>query len=302
MHLRHHWSRLMVAATAGVVLLASCGGGDDTAEADVEDVSLEQQLGIDDEGIADRQLEAENLIRDCMEAEGFDYVPVDPAAQQAELTGTPGMSKEDFEKEFGYGITTLYEQRVDQAVAGPNEEIRAELSPEDQAAYDRALYGDDASATFAQALDTGDYSRLGGCTKDATEEVFGGAEILQTLSSRLDELDDRMLADARMVKAVKKWTDCMEAEGFDGLDEPEEVDEVLLREFNTLVGPPDERYEEYDADALRDLQRKEVEMVTADIMCEKRHIEAVEEEVAAEYEEKFRERNASLLSKVKGQG
>ena len=294
-----HRAGSAAALAAVLALLAGCGGGgDDTAEAD--SASLEEQLGIDDEGILDRQLEAENLIRDCMEAEGFDYVPADPGTQQAELTGTPGMSKEDFEKEYGYGITTLYEERVDQAVAGPNEEIRAQLPEEDQLAYDRALYGEDASATFAEALDTGDYSRLGGCTKEATEAVFGGAEVLQTLSARLDELDDRMLADARMVKAVKQWTACMEEEGFEGLEEPEEVDEVLLRQLNTLVGPPDERYEEYDAAALRELQQLEVAMVNADIMCEKKHIEKVEEEVAAEYEEQFRERNASLLSKVKG--
>lgn len=45
-----------------------------------------------------------------MKAQGFDYVPVDPRAQRAALVGTADLSEEDFDKQFGYGITTLYEQ------------------------------------------------------------------------------------------------------------------------------------------------------------------------------------------------
>ena len=163
----------LVCALAG---LAGCGG--DKADAAKQDESLEEQIGLDDDGIRLKQTNAENLIRDCMKAQGFDYVPVDPAAQQAALTGTPGMSKDDFEKQYGYGITTLYEQRRQLAVAGPNKALRDSLGEADRKAYDQALYGDDPTATFVDALDTGDYSRLGGCIKTATEQVFGGADVL----------------------------------------------------------------------------------------------------------------------------
>ena len=66
-----------------------------------------------------------------MKAQGFDYVPVDPNAAQAALVGAQGMSKEDFEKQYGYGITTLYEQRRKEAVAGANKAIRDSLSEAD---------------------------------------------------------------------------------------------------------------------------------------------------------------------------
>ena len=89
------------------------------------------------------------------------------------------MSKDDFEKQYGYGITTLYEQRHKLAVAGPNKAIRDSLSEADRKAYDQSLYGDDPTATFVDALDTGDYSRLGGCIKTATDKVFGGADVLR---------------------------------------------------------------------------------------------------------------------------
>ena len=282
--------------------LAACGGsGKASAE---KNGTVEEQVGLDEDGIRVRQATVENLVRDCMKAQGFDYVPVDPAAQEAALTGVPGMSKDDFEKQFGYGITTLYEQRRKQAVAGPNKAIRDSLSDADRKAYDKALYGDDPTATFAEAVDTGDYSRLGGCVKTATDQVFGGADVLQSLSSKLDELDQKIRADARMVKAVREWADCMREAGYPNLAEQEDVDAVLKKKLDEIVGSPGDVKAQavdgpdYDKTALTALQHEEVAMVTADKKCEKEHVEPVEDKVTEEYESAFREQNASLLAKV----
>ena len=286
----------LVCALAG---LAGCGG--DKADAAKEDESLEEQIGLDDDGIRLKQTSAENLIRDCMKAQGFDYVPVDPAAQQAALTGTPGMSKDDFEKQYGYGITTLYEQRHQLAVAGPNKALRDSLGEADRKAYDEALYGDDPTATFVDALDTGDYSRLGGCLKSSTEQVFGGADVLSSLSDKLDELDQKMRADSRMVKAVQAWSTCMREAGFDGLEEQEEVDDVLAKKLEDIIDSESATAggeAEYDKAALAALQKEEVAMVAADIKCEEEHVADIEEKVAEEYEESFREQNTALLSKL----
>jgi hypothetical protein len=282
--------------------LAGCGG--DKADAARNDESLEEQIGIDDDGIRLKQTSAENVIRDCMKTEGFDYVPQDPAAQEAALLDGREMSKEDFEKQYGYGITTLYEQRHKQAVAGPNRAIRNSLSEADRKAYDEALYGDDPTATFVDALDTGDYSRLGGCIKVATDKVFGGADVLESLSAKLDELDEKMRADSRMVTAVREWSDCMQEKGFKGLAEQEDVDAVLEKKLEEIVGSPGESAgtdgaeAEYDKAALAALQKEEVAMVKADIECEEEHVEEVENKVALEYEQSFREENSGLLSKV----
>lgn len=281
--------------------LAACGGGKASAE---KNGTVEEQVGLDEDGIRVRQASVENLVRDCMKAQGFDYVPVDPAAQEAALTGVPGMSKDDFEKQFGYGITTLYEQRRKQAVAGPNKAIRDSLSEADRKAYDKALYGDDPTATFAEAVDTGDYSRLGGCVKTATDHVFGGADVLSSLSSKLDELDQKIRADARMVKAVREWSDCMRDAGYPNLSEQEDVDAVLKKKLEAVVGSPGEitaqsaDAPDYDKAALAALQHEEVAMVAADKKCEKEHVESVEDKVTEEYEKTFRDENASLLAKV----
>lgn len=292
----------VVCLLAGLGGLSGCGGG--KADAAKNDEPLEEQIGIDDDGIRLKQTAAENLVRDCMKTQGFDYVPQDPAAQQAALVGGRNLSKEDFEKQYGYGITTLYEQRRQLAVAGPNKAIRDSLSEADRKAYDHALHGDDPTATFTDALDTGDYSRLGGCIKAATDQVFGGADVLSSLSAKLDELDQKMRADARMVKAVKDWSACMRTKGFDGLNEQEEVDAVLKKKLEEVVGSPgdgagaDNAEASYDKAVLAALQTEEVAMVKADIECEEEHVEEVEDKVTEEYEAAFREENTALLSKV----
>lgn len=291
----------VLAVACGLLVLAGCGNAGGSSE----QVAVDEQIGLDEEGILLRQGQAENLIRDCMKAEGFDYVPVDPVAQRAALVGRPGMSQEEFEKQFGYGITTLYEQRLTQIGTGPNKEIRERLSDADRKAYDRALYGDDPTATFEVALDSGDLTRLGGCTRKATEQVFGGTAVLQTLQTKLDELDEKIFADPRMVKAIDKWSQCMREAGYSGLSEPDEVDAVLEKKLEDIVGAPEDRKAlapgeepDYDRAALKALQAEEVAMVATDIACEKEHLEDVEEEVTAEYEREFREENADLLVKL----
>ena len=286
----------LLCGLAALSALSACGGGKASAQ---KNGTVEEQVGLDEDGIRVRQATVENLVRDCMKTQGFDYVPVDPAAQQAALTGAAGMSKDDFEKQFGYGITTLYEQRRKLAVAGPNKSIRDSLSVADRKAYDKALSGDDPTATFAEAVDTGDYSRLGGCVKTATDQVFGGADVLSSLSTKLDELDQKIRADARMVKAVREWSDCMREAGYTNLSEQEDVDAVLKKKLETIVGSPSENgTDDFDKAALTALQHEEVAMVTADKKCEKEHVESVEDKVTEEYESAFREQNASLLAKV----
>ena len=81
-------------------------------------------------------------------------------------------------------------------------------------------------------------------------------------------------------------------------------DAVLKEKLEEIVGPPGDlagaegAEADYDKAALASLQKEEVAMVTADIACEKEHVEDVEETVTEEYEASFREENSGLLSKV----
>jgi hypothetical protein len=281
------------AAIAAALVLAGCGHAGSAADSR----PIEDQLGFDQAGIQARQAKAETLIRDCMKAQGFDYVPVNPAEQQATLTGVHGMSEADFNKQFGFGITTLYDKQTGAAV-GPNEKIRSELDAAGRAAYDKALRGEHTDADFQTAVDNGDYSRLGGCTKTAAEQVFGGLENLATLNTKLEELAEKILADKRMVAAVADWSKCMADAGYADLHYQDEVDAVLKQRLAKIVGPSDARRADYDHAALAALQRDEVAIVNADIRCEEKNIVPVDDKVRPDYEKAFKDANADLLAKV----
>jgi hypothetical protein len=298
--LRH---RLFALATVLITaaLIAGCGGDEESNEPPAE---LEEQLGFSRSGIMELQSRVEGRIRDCMQAQGFEYVPVDPFAQQQALTGKARLTEEEFIKEFGYGISTLFGRGSEQA--DPNERIRRSLSAADRAAYDRALGGENPGATFAEAVDSGDFTELGGCTKQASEAAFGGAQVLTELVSKLDELDERIIQDQRMIRANEKWAECMQEKGY-RYEEPDEIDEDLLERFRGIVGvgvrpgatgPPDPGTS-YDRAALRELQREEVRIGNADLECENQEIAPVERQVRPQYEATFRKQNRRLLSRVR---
>jgi hypothetical protein len=289
-------SRLLGAAAAAVaaaLILAGCGGAAKAADTR----PIEDQLGFDQAGIQARLAKAEADIRDCMKGQGFDYVPVNPAEQRATLTGVHGMSEADFNKQFGFGITTLYEKQASTGV-GPNEKIRAGLDAAGRAAYDKALRGEHPDADFQTALDTGDYSRLGGCTRTGAEKVFGGFDNLAILNTKLGQLADKVLADKRMVAAVADWSKCMADAGYADLHYQDEVDALLKQRLTKIVGPPDARRADYDHAALATLQGDEVKMVNTDIKCEEQHVFPVDDKVRPDYEKAFRDANADLIAKV----
>jgi hypothetical protein len=297
---------LALTATLG---LAACGGGDKKSDdkAAAGSGAIEDQLGFDLAGIMARQTKVEAAIRGCMKTEGFDYVPVDPQAQRAAATGSGRLSDEDFLQQFGYGISTLWGRGG--LTADPNARIRRALSPADQRAYDQVLTGGNPGATFFAAVDSGRFDNLGGCTKKATEDVFGGSSILNQIVAKLDELDQKILEDQRMVRAVEQWTECM-AEGGYRYEDPEEIDGDLISRMEKIVGPlpgayfntgpgPGEKKIPYDKAALAVLQRDEVAVARKDFACEKEHISPVEAKVRPQYEAAFRTQNQNLIGQVK---
>jgi hypothetical protein len=295
----------LTAVVIAMILFAGCGG-DEPAPSGTA-VELEDQLGFSEGGVAERQSRVEGRIQSCMKAQGFDYVPVDPLAQRAALTGQARMTDEEFLQQFGYGISTMFGRGTGQS--DPNARLRRSLGAADRAAYDRALWGDNPGLTFAEAIDNDAAAELGGCTKRATEAVFGGGVVLSTLQGKFDELEERINQDQRMVRAVEKWSACMAERGY-RYDEPEQIDSDLLKQFQAIVGPgtqagataPADPQATYSHARLAALGREEVKVARADLACEKREITPVELEVRPQYEEAFRDRNRELISQVRPVG
>src|SRR3954464_13642763 len=114
---------LMTASSLLAVSACGGGGGQNTSGGAQGDV--EQQLGFDQASLDVRLSRAEARIPDFVKGQGFDYVPIDPAARRsAPLAGDRGS---DQEAQFGYYVTTLWGRATPQA--DPSERIRATLSP-----------------------------------------------------------------------------------------------------------------------------------------------------------------------------
>jgi hypothetical protein len=307
----HGWHRrIALVAICCSAVLAGCGGSSDKPASTGPGAStggtIEDQLGFTRKGVAAASAKVENSIAACMKADGFDYIPTDPVAQQTALTGKANMSDEEFERQFGYGITTLYGRAT--AQTDPNETIRAQLGKADLAAYDRALSGGNPEQTFSFAVDTGDFSQLGGCTKQATDAAFGGTQLLQTLQRKLDELDDSIAADQRMVHAQEGWRACVKSATGEEYEDAESIEDAIKQRFESAVGsvvPPGQVAPpgtQVDMVALRKLQQDELDLFAKDRACERQHIDPVETKVRQEKETRFKSDNAELLSKVKPLG
>jgi hypothetical protein len=297
------------AALACALALGACGGhgaGAKAAASKHSNAPIEDQLGFDTAGIMARESRVEAEIGACMRAQGFEYVPIDPFAQRAAVTGVSRLSDQDFLEQFGYGISTLWDRGGVQA--DPNQRVRARLGSADRRAYDRALWGDTPGATFQAAVDSGDFTKLGGCTRKATEEVFGGAQVLTDLQGKLDQLDERINSDQRMVRALERWTTCMAGAGY-RYNEPDDIDADITKRMERIVGPvpgpfatgpaPGVAPPPYDHAALAALQRDEVQIARADDACERRYVTPVESVVRPQYEAQFRQRNQQLIGAVK---
>ena len=294
-------ARIAFAVACGV-LVAGCGAEE---KEPAEPVEFEETLGFSGAGIIERQSRVEGEIQACMKAQGFEYIPVDPLVQERALTGR-ALTEEEFIKQFGDGVSTLFDRGLGREQANPNDRIRNALPEADRVAYDRALGGDNPGATFAEAVDSGDFTDLGGCTKKASEAEFGGSAVVTALIGKLDELDEAIGQDQRMVKAAEKWSACLAEEGF-RYAEPDDIEDDLTKRFQAIVGsdvlpgatkPPSADFT-YDREALAQLQREEVRLGRVDLECETREIDPVERVVRPQHEAVFRKSNRRLIARVR---
>ena len=176
-------------------------------------------VGKEEFGLTTRQLvqkveRVEAAIARCMRAQGFQYVAVDYKTVRRGMSADkniPGLSEEEFTEKYGFGLATLYTGEPPQLATGyspgkvglgeRNIEIYKNLSPADRVAYNRALFGENTGATFAVGLETENFSRTGGCTRAAIEEVF---EPEQLKSTYYKPLDAHINNDPRMKAALRE--------------------------------------------------------------------------------------------------
>jgi len=206
-------------------------------------------LGSEEFGLSPKQLveaieKVEGLIAKCMREQGFEYVAVDYQTVRKGMDADkslPGVGEKEFIRKYGYGLATTYTGEPPQLSTGyspgrvglgkKNVEIFKSLAPADRVAYNRALLGENASATFAVSLEIENFSLTGGCTRKAVAQVFKPEELAATY---YNPKDAQVNKDPRMKAALRKYSAEMRKSGF-AYDHPDEVEHDIRKRLAALT-------------------------------------------------------------------
>ncbi len=252
--------RLGVALTVTVGLVAGCSGGSDSVETTggdgdgdsaaatdttYPDQAFYEAIYGDQESMERKQLEVEDMVRDCMTALGWEYTPVDYSGQ---FQGAPAsglintLSPDELAEDWGYLISTAigHETELYGDFSGgpgtefvdPNQEYVQGLSGSDQEAYYKDLYGD--FSDFDPESD--EVPAPQGCQGIASAELFGDFERQEELGTAIGELETRIVADSRIVDAQKSWRECMADKGFPDFQSREDIYNELNTRLSEVMG------------------------------------------------------------------
>lgn len=235
-----------------------------------------EEFGLTFEQLVSRVEAVETRIGACMAVAGFEYVANDFATVRQAMTSdksAPGLSDAAFIRQYGYGITTQLDKPIVRLGLGEdNRRIREALSEAGRVAYDHALLGEDREAVFAYALEAEDFSRTGGCTRQAVEQEFSPEEVRQAYFNPVDAL---VLEDPRVIDALARFASCMRGAGYE-YGHPDDVEADLLERLDSVTGGADpSTLSGAELNALTALQDYERAVVPVAVECETTLLEPV---------------------------
>jgi len=277
-------------AVTGAIVLSIWSGAGAQAQAPAG-------LGPEEFGMTHKQLvesieKVEQLISKCMRDQGFEYFGADYETVHAGMKADksmPGMSEEEFINKYGFGVTTMYTGEPPQLAKGyspakvglgeRNIQVFKSLSPADQIAYNRSLFGDGVS--FAMALETENLSQTGGCTRKAVEQVF---QPQQLKSDYYNPQNALINTDSRMKAALRKYAAEMKKAGFD-YTHPDEVEPDVRTRLAALTSNgtiPVEKMSPEQRAGLAKLQDYERRVAAKDYKLQEELLTPVEERIQRE--------------------
>jgi hypothetical protein len=230
----------MFIAIATVTMLVLAG----SASAQAPVVPGTQEFGLTTRQLVQSIDKVEALISRCMRDQGFQYVATDHETVRRGMSADksmPGLSEHEFIDRYGYGVATMYTGKPPQLTKGysparvglgeRNVQIFRNLSPADRVAYNRMLFGENTDATFAVGLEIENFSRTGGCTRKAIEQVFKPEQLKATYYNPKDALINK---DPRMKAALREYAKKMREAGFD-YNHPDEVEPDIRERLAALT-------------------------------------------------------------------
>ena len=290
---------LLAMALAALMLVVACGGsssssgssgggngggtGDGGSDPGADFTGRTEEFAMTEAELVAKIEAVEERIGACMQEAGFEYVPLDATTVRDAMDslGTlVGVPDEDFVAQFGYGISTVFDEPGEMIIFGDqNIRILESLSEGDQVAYLRTLLGEDTEATFVLTLDDEDFEPIGGCTRTAVEAEFSADVVSGRFGNPFDVAVEN---DPRMIAAREDWARCMREEGYD-YDRQEDAEDEIAERFEEIVG--DEDPESLTGPALaelRELQGEERAVAARDDECSVEFLDDVEDAIEEE--------------------
>lgn len=232
---------------AVVGLVASACGSDDAASEvslDLSSSPISELLGLDialrSDDVVALEAAAERGVQTCMQAAGFEYLPVDFASQLDEAVGFVDPESREYAERNGYGISIgpdVGPPNPD-SIVDPNEGIRAALSATELASYQQALYGDspDEDEQLTLADGTGCVAESYRTVYEAQAELGGVEEFFAEFAPELSDLEDRFRSDPRFVELEEQWAACMAEQGFE-VATRQDIFVQLSEQMSQVTGP-----------------------------------------------------------------
>lgn len=253
-----------------------------------------EEFGMSQKDLIQAAEKVEALISQCMRKQGFSYIAADYNTVRQGMASDknlPGMSEEQFIKQYGFGVSTMYTGQPPQLATGyspgkvglgeRNIEIYKKLSPADQVAYNRTLFGENTGATFAIALETENFSQTSGCTRSAIEQVFKPEQLKATYYNNRDALINK---DPRMKAALQRYASEMHKAGFD-YNHPDEVETDVRARLAALTNGGTILVEKMSPEqraALKELQDYERRAASTNAKLQQEIFDPVEERIQEE--------------------
>jgi hypothetical protein len=305
----------LAAAGCGLVLLLSGCSSEASADAATpagEELGplgeyYEQLYAASTPEDADAQTrEREALITTCMQEQGFEYVPMDPASdgsytvEEDEDAPVVDWDSEEYAATEGYGVFTYDEedQPVDEGAeeyVDPNEDYVAAMSETERTAFYEALYGPSVPFDEDAPEEAVEYDwTTAGCSGAADHEVAGDQPYddpaFSSLMEEMDGLYEEAAADPAMAALDAAWSGCMADAGFPGFARQPDAAQSIYDEQNSLYesAGADGEYVEPEAAVMAELEEQELETAVADARCrEEVDYRAEEQEIRFALEQEF---------------
>jgi len=297
----------LVSSAALVLTMSACNGNNNdgaTANspgATIQSSPLSEYLGglwgADlSEGERRRQQEAEDLHREeliaqCMQAAGFEFIPVQTTANDGLLTDdTYRPNDRDWVAQYGFAlIHNPWENVVNEPASGPapvdpNQEYLDSLSDAERAAYQEALFGfhdedlpEGVIGEDGQILDMEAYRANMGCWGVAQRQIdatspdgLWNSPEFAPLFASIYEMRQSVYNNPEFDAIDVDWANCMADAGHPGIMRQAHVQDELVNDYNAIVENWDwDKGEPIAANSpeLTALGEREIELALADFDC-----------------------------------